>query len=146
MSRRARDQWETMTLHFKGTRTISLPPSPSAEAAVWTVPGLHMKENHWQILGHMPKGQGSVITFSGDGSSGRHLFFFFFYSPSTYLAWHWCPGGSHVWHSCTVLAPLAPPHGSQQTHPAQPTCSSHALLKQLPAPSHLEEINEIKTK
>lgn len=73
-------------------------------------------------------------------------FFFFFYSPSTYLAWHWCPGGSHVWHSCTVLAPLAPPHSSQQTHPAQPTCSSHALLKQLPAPSHLEEINEIKTK
>lgn len=123
MSRRARDQWETMTLHFKGTRTISLPPSPSAEAAVWTVPGLHMKENHWQILGHMPKGQGSVITFSGDGSSGRHLFFFFFLLP-----FH-LPGLALVpwWEPCLTLLYCASTTGSAPQFPADSPCPTHLL-------------------
>ena len=71
---------ETDTLLLKSMSTNSLTLSCSAEAAIWKLPGLCMKEIHWLILGHVPEGQGSVGMFSGERStSGSH----YFYSPST---------------------------------------------------------------
>jgi len=75
---------------------VSLAPSPGAEATIWKVPGFHLKEIHWLILGHVPEGQDSVWTFSGDWSTGRYLCHFLF----------------NLLAGCilsTMLAPLAPP-------------------------------------
>ena len=49
--------------NLKGRCIISLTPSSRAEAAVGKAPGLHGKEFHSPILGHVPEGQGSTGAF-----------------------------------------------------------------------------------
>lgn len=129
LSRRAGEQQETKTLLSKGTSTILLTLSPSAEAAVWKVPWLHLKANHWQILGHMPEGQGSVRILS-DGRTGSHLFFLLpFHLPGLALVGA-VSDTVHVLCQHHWLCPGVPLH----THPAQPAYPSQGTSRAVPCP------------